>query len=252
MKIVAILQARTSSSRLPGKVLKPLMGQPMLLRQIERTRRARSLSGLLVATSVDASDDPLATLCEQNGVGVFRGALDDVLDRFYKAAVGADPDHVVRLTGDCPLADPDLIDLTVDHHIRGGFDYTSNCLEPTYPDGLDCEVMTLGALETAWRKADRPSEREHVTPYLYARPGRFKVGIVRGERDLSALRWTVDEPVDFEFVTRVYEELWQGNPDFGWDDVLALLERQPRLAALNAGHKRNEGYSKSLLKDRRP
>ncbi|MBM3560846.1 MAG: hypothetical protein FJX53_13430, partial [Alphaproteobacteria bacterium] len=152
-KVIAVLQARTSSSRLPGKVLRPLQGRPMLERQIERILRSRRLDRLVVATSDHPEDDPIEALCRTLGVDCFRGALEDVLDRFYRAAASRRPDHVVRLTGDCPLCDPEIIDRVVAHHLEGGYDYTCNVLEPTFPDGLDVEAMTWASLETAWRES---------------------------------------------------------------------------------------------------
>jgi spore coat polysaccharide biosynthesis protein SpsF len=248
--ILAVLQARVSSSRLPGKVLKPILGVPMILRQAERVRRAVEVDRLLVATSVDPSDDPLAELCAGNGIECFRGSLDDVLDRFYRAARPFSPDHVVRLTGDCPLADPKLIDSVISFHRGGEYDYVSNALEPTFPDGLDVEVCRFPSLEQACREANLPSEREHVTPFLYHRPERFRIGSYKGDVDLSRLRWTVDEPDDFELVTRIYGELYPVRRDFTTGDILSLLERKPDLKTLNTHHRRNEGLERSLEADR--
>ena len=247
--ILAVLQARVSSTRFPGKVLREILGTPMILRQVERVRRARSIGGLLLATSVDPADDPLALLCGENGVACFRGSLDDVLDRFYQASLLHQPEHVVRLTGDCPLADPALIDHVVGTHVTRRSDYTSNTIPPTYPDGLDIEVIRFSCLEQAWREAKLPSEREHVTPFLYGRPNRYRIGAVRNAVDLSALRWTVDEPDDFELVRTVYEALYPGNPVFTTEEILAFLERNPALKTWNVRHARNEGYEKSLKED---
>jgi spore coat polysaccharide biosynthesis protein SpsF len=247
--ILGVLQARVSSSRLPGKVLREVLGRPMLSLQIERLRRSRAMQALTLATSDDPSDDALAELARAEGLDCFRGSLDDVLDRVYQAARRHAPDHVVRLTGDCPLADPALIDLVIERHLAEDADYTSNALEPTYPDGLDVEVVRFRSLEQAWREARLPSQREHVTPFLYADPKRFRVVSVKSERDLSRLRFTVDSADDFQFVERIYAALHPSHPAFTTADVLALLDAQPELLALNAGHVRNEGYSKSLQKD---
>lgn len=247
--ILAILQARVSSSRLPGKVLRPILGEPMLFRQIERIRRARLIERLVVATSVDASDDPLAEMCRERGIDCFRGSLADVLDRFFRAAGRYAPEHVVRLTGDCPLADPAVIDATIGLHLSGGYDYTSNALEPTFPDGLDVEVMRFACLEQAWREATLPSQREHVTPFLYRHPERFRLGVLKNGTDLSGLRWTVDEPADFEFVTRVYEALYPADQAFTSDDILGLLQKHRDYQEINRSIGRNEGYRLSLAKD---
>jgi spore coat polysaccharide biosynthesis protein SpsF len=248
--ILGILQARASSRRLPGKVLKPILGRPMLERQIERLRRARRMDALTVATSTDPSDDPIAALCRSLAVECFRGSLDDVLDRFYQAAKRGSADTVVRLTGDCPLADPEEIDNVIDTHKRGGYDYTANTLPPRrIPDGLDVEVIAMPCLEIAWREAALPSEREHVTPFIYNHPERFR--FVRQERpsDLSSLRWVVDEPEDFAFVSAVYEALYPAGPAFTAGDVLALLERRPDIAAKMGRAPTNEGYQRSLAAD---
>lgn len=238
-----------SSSRLPGKVLRPILGVPMLMRQVERIRRAGTLDALVVATSTDRSDDALERVCAENGVSCFRGSLDDVLDRFYRVALERKPEYVVRLTGDCPVADPAVIDAVVRYAVAGGFDYASNTLQPTFPDGLDVEVLTFRSLETAWREARLPSQREHVTPFVHQQPARFKIGNYAGPRDLSHLRWTVDEVADFELIRQIYEALYPAKPDFTTDDILALLERRPELKQINASLKRNQGYLQSLAKD---
>lgn len=247
--ILAILQARVSSTRLPGKVLMPILGKPMLIRQIERVKRAGLIDGLLVATSRDASDDPIEKLCLENHITCYRGKLDDVLDRFYQAAKPLRPDHMVRLTGDCPLIDPHLIDQVITFHLQEGFDYTSNTVEPTFPDGLDVEVFRFSCLERAWEETKLPSQREHVTLFMYRHPERFRIGSFKNGTDLSPLRWTVDEPPDFEMVTRVYEALYPSNPEFSTEDVLALFEKNKWLKDVNAGYQRNAGLQKSLLED---
>lgn len=238
---IAILQARTGSTRLPGKVLKPILGEPMLARQIERVRRATTIERLVIATSSDASDDPLAALCSRLGVDCARGSLDDVLDRFCQAAQRYPSEHIVRLTGDCPLADPGVIDTVVRFHIAGGYDYSSNTLHPTFPDGLDVEVIRAAVLAEAGREATSPFEREHVTPFIYRRPERYRLGDFRRLPDLSALRWTVDNADDFEVVRRIYEALYPAKPNFALDDILALFEKEPGLALINARYRRNEG-----------
>jgi len=249
--IVAVLQARTGSTRLPGKVLAPVLGRPMLERQIERVRRARGPDRLVVATSTGSDDDALAELCAGLGVACHRGPLDDVLERVAGAAAAHGAEHVVRLTGDCPLADPAVIDRAVALHREGSFDYTSNALERTWPDGLDVEVVRRSALEEARREARLPSEREHVTPFVYHRPERYRLGSLRGEADLSRLRWVVDEPADLELVRAVYARLYPVRPDFDSDDVLALLEREPELAARNAHVDGARGWRRSLERDAR-
>lgn len=248
-RILAIVQARTSSSRLPGKVLRPILGRAMILLQLERIRRARSLDGIVVATSEDASDDALARTVTEAGHAVHRGALDDVLQRFCGALDRHPGDHVVRLTGDCPLTDPAIIDATVARHLETGADYTSNCLNPSFPDGLDVEVVRARALRQAEREAKLASEREHVTPFVWKQPGRFRLAELTSPVDRSALRWTVDTEADFHFAAAVFEALYPADPAFGSDAIYALLRARPDIAALNAGGIRNEGYARSLAAD---
>lgn len=247
--IVAILQTRMSSTRLPGKALLPLLGESVLARQVERVRRASSIDEIVVATSLDATDGPIEQECRRIGVRCHRGSLADVLDRFRGAAEALGADHIVRLTGDCPLSDPDVIDLVVRAHLAAGADYTSNVRPPSFPDGLDVEVMTRGALERAWREADLPSDREHVTGYLWREPGRFRVHNVLAEVDRSDSRWTLDEPEDFAFISAVFERLYPTSPAFGWSDVLALLDAEPSLAEINAHHVRDAGAATSAAAD---
>jgi spore coat polysaccharide biosynthesis protein SpsF len=168
--ILVILQARVSSSRLPGKVLKSILGRPMLARQIERVLQSRRIDQLVIATSTDPSDDDLENLCWQMNVSCFRGSLNDVLDRFYQAAKKWQPQHVVRLTGDCPLIDPEIIDAAVDFYLAGGYDYAANAIQPTFPDGLDVEIFRFSILESAWKESILPSQREHVTPFIHQQP----------------------------------------------------------------------------------
>jgi spore coat polysaccharide biosynthesis protein SpsF len=223
MTVLAILQARMSSRRLPGKVMAPLLGQPMMQRQIERILHAQRIDRLVVATSARSDDDPIAELCSGIGQPCFRGALDDVLGRFVGALDAQGPaDHVVRLTADCPLIDWHIIDRCVDEHIAAGADYTSNAIERTFPDGLDVEVIRSDALRTANTHAQDSASREHVTPFIYSNPDRFRIRHVRQSEDLAALRWTVDNADDLAFVREVYAHLYERNPRFTSGDVLDL------------------------------
>ena len=221
---LAILQARMTSSRLPGKVMAPVLGEPMIGRQIERLRRARRIHRLVVATSTDPSDDELAAYCQELEVEVLRGALDDVLGRFV-AALNRHPKAttVVRLTADCPLADPEIIDKVILHHQDSRADYTSNTLGTrTYPHGLDVEVIRPKSLREADERAEDPYEREHVTPYIYRRPERFRLAGVARHKSLAKLRWTVDHPEDLAFVRDVYAKLYPFDPEFSSEAVVAL------------------------------
>ncbi|HEX3145724.1 MAG TPA: glycosyltransferase family protein [Pyrinomonadaceae bacterium] len=247
MNIVAIIQARMASTRLPGKVLAKLGDRPLLAQVVNRASRARLLNTILVATSTSQSDDAIKDFCEAGAVRLFRGSEQDVLDRYYQAAKFVQADVVVRLTADCPLLDPAVIDKVVEVFTRGDFDYVANVLVCTYPDGLDTEVFSFPVLERAWREAQLSSEREHVTPYMRNHPDLFRLKNVTHSEDLSSLRWTVDEPRDLEFARAIYARF--GEQRFDMNDVLKLLRDQPDLAELNSGIARNEGYSKSLQED---
>lgn len=249
MKTVAIIQARMASTRLPGKVMAEVADKLLLEHVIRRAERATSVDLVIVATTDHLADDVVAQFCSKLGVQYFRGSEDDVLDRYYRAAKHFGAEAVVRLTADCPLLDPAVIDKVVREFHSGGYDYVSNAHEPTYPDGLDTEVFGFRALEGAWLEAELRSEREHVTPYIWKHAEMFRLGNVRYEPDLSALRWTVDEPEDLEFVRKVYGCL-ASKPFFGMSDVLALMAEHPELAALNAAFERNQGYSRSVADDR--
>jgi spore coat polysaccharide biosynthesis protein SpsF len=227
--ILGILQARTSSTRLPGKVLMPLLGEPMIVRELERLAQATTLDGLVVATSTDPSDDELSATVGAAGIDVRRGSLDDVLGRFLQVIDEYDPGVVVRLTADNPLTDPDVLDLIVRTHLEGGADYTSNAIERSYPRGLDVEAVEADALRAMRDLGPDAEEREHVTIGIYRRPESFRLQAVTQRPDRSDLRWTVDEPGDLAFAERVYQALYPTNPAFRQADVLALLEREPGL-----------------------
>jgi spore coat polysaccharide biosynthesis protein SpsF len=247
MKTVALIQARMSSSRLPGKVLLDIAGRPMLLHVVQRAKRVKSIHLVAVITSTGEDDDAIERLCTENSIACFRGSLDDVLDRYYQAAGYFRAEVVVRLTADCPLLDPHLIDNVVQFFHQGGFDYVSNALECTFPDGLDTEIFRFAALERAWKEARLKSEREHVTAYIYKHPELFRLGSVKQEEDLSAWRWTVDTSQDLEFVRTVYS--FFPDTDFGMMDILDVMREHPKITEINSGQQRNEGYQKSLQED---
>ena len=245
-RTVAIIQARMTSSRLPGKVLMPIAGKPAILFMHARVRRAKLIDAICLATSVDPSDDALAACAEAAGLDVHRGSLDDVLDRFVGAARAHQAEIVVRLTGDCPLIDPEIIDQVVGLLAGGGYDYASNIDPPAFPDGLDVEAMTVAALETAAAEARLGSEREHVTPFIRNHPERFRAGLVSSPVDLSALRWTVDYPDDLELVRRLTESV-AGDPLLA--DRFDFLRAYDALGPTGATHARNEGLAGSLARD---
>jgi spore coat polysaccharide biosynthesis protein SpsF len=237
MRMLVVIQARLSSSRLPGKVLLPLAGAPLLSRMVERVRAARTPFSLVVATTVEPGDEPVAELCRAEGIDCFRGHPTDLLDRHYRAALAAGAEVVVKIPSDCPLIDPAAIDRVLGHW-RPGLDYLGNLRPGTWPDGNDVEVLSLAALETAWREATRSHEREHTTPFLWDRPERFRCANVVWETggDLSrSHRFTIDWPEDYGFLSAVYDALWTpAHPVFGLEEILALLSRRPELLALNA------------------
>jgi spore coat polysaccharide biosynthesis protein SpsF len=259
--IVAIIQARMSSSRLPGKVLLDIHDRPMLARVVERTRRAQMIDNVLVATTNDPTDDELAEFCQANQYPFFRGSLQDVLDRYYQAAKASQAGIIVRITSDCPLIDPQVIDkvisrflgVKVGHHQLPDardiprpqdlpYDFAANRLPPpwgrTYPIGLDTEVCTFAALETAWHEASLPYQREHVMPFFYEQPQRFCILHINQDEistkiNTGALRWTVDTSEDLQLVREIYAA-FGGRDDFSWLEVLKLVESKPELMQLNA------------------
>lgn len=249
-KVVAIVQARMGSTRFPGKVLEEIAGHPMIWQVVNRVRMARTVDNVTVATSTESSDRAVADFCAKEGIPCFRGSETDVLDRFYQAAKVFKADAIVRITADCPLVDPQVVDKVVSTYLQDGYDYVTNTMRYTYPDGLDVEVFSFSALEIAWHEARFPAERQHVTPYI-RRSGRFRLHNVESEVDLSSrnLRWTVDETADLEFVRAIYAQFGNGQTPFGLADVLQLLEEEPHLVEINAGKIRNEGYYKSLVEE---
>lgn len=237
--VLAVVQARMSSTRLPGKVLADLAGAPMLQRQLERVSRAVTLSGIVVATSSDDADDPIEELCEHLGIACYRGDLTNVLSRFIGVIAEHQPDVVVRITADCPLMSPVVIDSVVEAFLERGGDYLSNTLQPSFPDGLDVEVVRASALVSLAESDLDQDELEHVTLGIYRRPAEFIVNNFVGEKDLSNLRWTVDSPEDLEFVRWVYGELFDVNPDFDVLECVDLLAKHPQRSRTGADARRN-------------
>ncbi|HEX2385604.1 MAG TPA: aminotransferase class III-fold pyridoxal phosphate-dependent enzyme, partial [Candidatus Binatia bacterium] len=244
---VAIVQARMGATRFPGKVLEPIEHRPMLWHVVERVRKAKLVDRVAVATSQNPVDEAIAKFCEAEKIDCFRGSERDVLDRYYRAAKEFGADSVVRVTADCPLIDPELIDAVVETRIQESCDYATNTLGASYPDGVDVEVFSFAALERAWRSATLPADREHVTSYII-NSGAFRVrDVSSGAEALGRLRWTVDHPQDLEFVRAIYARLRPLNGNgFGYRQVLRLLDLEPGLAAINGGTIRNEGYYRSL------
>lgn len=244
-RIILVVQARMGSSRLPGKVLLEACGKPLLELMLERLARVRSPVLIVVATTTDGADDPIVELCRRLRTEVFRGHPTDLLDRHYAAGLVFGADAVAKIPSDCPLIDPVVVDRVLERFSRGDCDYAGNLHPASFPDGNDVEVMSMAALETAWREAHLPMEREHTTPFIWERGERFRLANVVWEsdgkgaplRDFSlSHRWTLDYPEDYAFIRRVYEALYPANPEFGLWDVLDWLEAEPEIAAINAAY----------------
>lgn len=251
--IIAIIQARISSSRLPGKIMKDICNKPILYHVVERVKLSRLIDKVIVATCESSNNDVIRDLCKRENILCFSGNEDDVLDRYYQAAKSFDlsnDDIIVRITSDCPMIDPQIIDKVIKAFLNEKADYASNVQRPTFPDGLDCEVFTFTALAESWKNATMKSEREHVTQFMRKYPETFKIISYENDTDLSNYRWTVDQEEDFQLVKEIYEKLYETNPNFLTADVLDLLDKNPELNAINSMYIRNEGLIKSLEEDK--
>ncbi len=235
MKTVAVIQARMNSTRLPGKVLMDIAGQPMLAHVVRRLTHSSRINEIVVALTTDTADDVVEMFCRDSKIKIFRGESHDVLDRYYQTARSFQADCIVRITSDCPLIDPQV----VDHVIRefkdtsAALDGATNCLRRTYPRGLDCEVFGFSALERCWRLAEKDYCREHVTIYMYEHPELFKMKNVEYKEDLSFYRWTVDEELDLKLVREIYLRLRSAKEMFFMQDILEVFERDPALKHIN-------------------
>jgi spore coat polysaccharide biosynthesis protein SpsF len=239
-RTVAIVQGRMASSRLPDKILMDINGKPMLAWVVDQARKAHLIDLVVVATTMDSSDDAVENYCQENHIACYRGSMHDVLDRFYQAARLYQADVVVRFTADCPLLDPQLVDQVLEEFFSAGADFAANRLPPpftrTFPIGLDTEVATFTALERAWNEATAKHDREHVMPYLYEVENRFKVVRVEYEKDFGWVRWTVDTQTDLELVRKLAIKI-QDKSSFTWLDVLDIYLHEPGLAEINANVK---------------
>jgi spore coat polysaccharide biosynthesis protein SpsF len=253
MTIAVIVQARMGSTRLPGKVMRTLSGMPVLWHIIQRVKCAELPDKILIATTTNPEDILIVSACKKWNVPVFRGDPEDVLKRYYDGLVFLETecktiDFIVRITADCPLIDPELIDKEIQIAITGKYDYVSNVDPPTYPDGLDVEVLSRAALLKAYKNASLPSEHKHVTPYILKNP-LFNKFNLRNSDDLSAMRWTLDNEEDFLFIKSIYEALYQPSGIFTTSEVLIFLRDHPEIQNINTDIRRNEGYAKSLRED---
>jgi len=251
-EVAAIIQARMGSTRLPGKILIDIMGKPLLQHVIDRVSQSKGTNKLILATTDNPSDTVLAEFAKKKSIDFFIGDEEDVLDRFYQAAKQFNIETVVRITPDDPFKDPEVIDNAIEIFLngKGKFDYVTNTLPPTYPIGLDVEVFSFYALEKAWKEAKKTSEREHVTPYIWNHPKIFRIKNFGLEKDLSYLRWTMDDEKDLHFTQEVYQRLYPKKRIFLMDDILKLLNQYPSLIKINERKEKYEGYLKSLEKDR--
>lgn len=245
--IIAIIQARMGSGRLPGKVLMDIAGKPLLEHVLDRVRLSRLIDKIIIATTTKERDQVILEMAQTWGMESYAGSEEDVLDRFYQAAKMYGADTIVRITPDNPFNDPEATDKVISHYLRNkdNLDYVSNRMKSTYPEGLDVEVFSFEALEKAWKEAKKPSEREHVTPYIWNHPDIFRLANVENDEDLSHLRWTVDTETDLQFTREIYARLYHGQVFF-MKDILALLRAEPELAQINQGTPRYEGYLRSL------
>lgn len=239
--VIAIIQARSSSRRLPNKVLKPLLGIPMIFRQLERVCHSKLIDKVVIATSDSIDDDALSEEINKMGYLSYRGSLNDVLLRVYMAASQFSPKHVVRITADCPLIDYKIIDQIIDLHIESDADYTSNVAPPTFPDGLDVEVMKYSVLEGINKKELSKSDREHVTQYIRSNLSQYKTMNLESKVDYSKMRWTVDNIEDFTFVEKIYKGLYKKNRYFTSDDIRGFLKKNPEVVLINKKYRRNYG-----------
>lgn len=240
MKNLAIIQARLSSSRLPGKVLKKVLGKPIILFQLERVLKSKLINKVIIATSIDKSDDDLCKLCLKNNIDFYRGSLNDVLSRFYYTYKQFGPSaNIIRLTGDCPLIDPKIIDKVILKHLNSNYDYTSNTIQPSWPDGFDVEVINSKILEVINDIAKAPYDREHVTPYIYKNKQKFKLQNVSNYKDWSKIRLTLDFKEDFELIKKIISELYPKNANFKTSDIFKFLNKNADLNNLNSKYYRN-------------
>jgi spore coat polysaccharide biosynthesis protein SpsF len=251
MNIVTLIQARRGSTRLPDKVLKEILGKPVLWRQIERMQASRLKGELVVITTKELQDDVIEELCRAAHIHCYRGHSTDLLDRHYQAARQFGADAVVKIPSDCPLIDPQIIDHVLQYYISHStqYDYVSNLHPASWPDGNDVEIMSMQAMETSWKEASKDFEREHTTPYIWENPEKFRIGSVvwdAGKDYSTSHRWTLDYPEDLAFIQKVYEELYPSNSLFTLEDILQLLQKKPDIASINKIHAGEYWYKNHL------
>lgn len=247
-KILAIVQARMGSSRLPGKVLMDILGKPLLWHLINRLKNARLVDEIVIATSNNQNDDPIVKFAQENGIGYYTGSELDLVDRFYQAANKFGADAIVRITADCPLVDPVLVDRIIKLYLdkEGSLDYVSNVNPRTYPDGLDVEVFSFQALKRVWNEIKDPFKREWITTNFYEHPEEYRIANVENNEDLSLMRWTVDYKDDLDFVREIYQRLYKEDSIFLMEDILEFLKKHPELMEINKSHVGQDTYKEAL------
>jgi len=248
-KNTVMIQARSGSTRLPGKALKKVEGKPIIWHIINRAKKIKSAEQIIIITTRKKEDKIFLKIAKDNGVLGFQGSEKDLLERHYQCALKYNADPIIRITSDCPLIDPYIVEKMIQIYLKNNYDYVTNREPPTYPDGLDTEIFSFDALKKANRYAKLNSEREHVNPYIVKHPKKFKIFNYRYRKDLSHLRWTVDEKRDLKFVRQIYSRM-KPKTLFSMNMVLKIIKKEPQIQQINQGINRNEGYAKSLKYDR--
>ncbi len=249
MSITAIIQARTSSKRLPNKVFADLCGKPLIWHVLNRLKWSKKIENIVLATTISSSDNALEDWAKNNNVSIYRGSENDVLSRYYNAAIYSKAKTIVRITADDPFKDPEIIDKVIDIYIKNNLDFAYNNNPPTFPEGLDTEVFSFRALEKAQKESQDSFEREHVTQYFYRHPDLFKQANLLYKRDISFLRWTIDTQKDYEMASEVYKNLYKDGQIFLMNDILKLLKRKPEIGNINSNVKRSVMYDKQIVEE---
>lgn len=243
MIVNAIIQARCGSTRFPSKVFADINGNPLIWHVVNRLTYAKTINKIIIATTTSYKDDKIETWCNENNIACYRGSENDVLNRYYSASVAYPSDIIVRITADDPFKEPSLIDAVVNKLIKEGYDHVTNNLPPSWPEGLDCEALTFVALKKSEESTHDEFEREHVTQYIYHNPDKFKIGNVASEVDLSSLRWTIDNKIDYEMVKAIYTNRNPKNEGILLlNEILEIIEKHPEISQINADVERSAMY----------
>jgi len=247
MKPIVIIQVRMGSTRLPGKVLKKLNGITVLESLLNQLNYSKLLNDKIIATTSNSEDDVIVNFCKSKEIKCFRGSQDDVLDRYYNCAKKFSINTIIRITSDCPLMDPQVIDDVIDFYLKNSYDYVNNFYKRTYPYGNDVEIFSIKVLEKVWEKATKPSEREHVTPYIYNNPDEFSLGWIENKENLSEFHWTIDRKEDLIFVQNIFKKI--SKRPILMKDIIDVIKNDPSLLEINKNTNPNEGYLKSIKEE---